>query len=597
MKKTGHPRPQLVRDAWVNLNGQWKFAFDDANVGLKEEWFKDHNYDLNIEVPFVFETELSGINKQEIHEVVWYEKEFDLPKEWNDNVIIHFGAVDYYTKIYVNGKLVGDHTGGHVSFSLDITNFLNKDGSQKVTVYVYDPARNEKIPRGKQAWTDEPHAIWYTRTTGIWQTVWLEHVKSTHIEKVFMDANIELGTLNLKVETTDHINKELKVKVYDEGNLIISDSYLVDKSTKRTLQIWNDKIFDTYLHHAGKSWTPENPFLYDITLELWVDGVMVDEVKSYFGMRKIHQENGMIFLNNRPYYLKLVLDQGYYPKSLLTAPSDEDLIKDIEISKAMGFNGARKHQKIEEERYLYYADKMGFLVWGEMPSSATYDVTYHKQIINEWANVIERDYNHPSIIAWVPLNESWGVPQIQYDLSQQQYAMSLYNLTKSMDQTRLVVSNDGWEQVDTDICAIHNYNHGGILDVSRHIAYEKSLSNKEEILNSYPAGRMIYADGYNHRGEPIMLTEFGGISYIADQSKGWGYTNVTTEEDFLKEYDRILTAINNSDIISGFCYTQLTDVEQEVNGLVGYNREVKVPLEAIKKINDKVGYEIAKKLG
>jgi len=328
-----------------------------------------------------------------------------------------------------------------------------------------------------------------------------------------------------------------------------------------------------------------------MTLELYEDDILIDKVNSYFGMRKVHTEDGKVYLNNRPYYLKLVLDQGYYKDSLLTSPNDEALIKDIELAKKMGYNGARLHQKIEEERYLYYADKLGFLVWGEMPSTATYDESYHKDIINEWVNVIERDYNHPSLMAWVPLNESWGVSQINHDKGQQNYALSLYYLTKSLDPTRLVISNDGWELVTTDIFAFHNYSHGQIDELDKQKAYENNLLNLENILKSKPAGRNMYANGFKYEGEPVLLTEFGGISFNKDNNNGWGYTNVNTQENFIKEYERLLNAINKSEVIAGFCYTQLTDVEQEVNGLLNYDRSLKVDLNIIKNINDKVNFK------
>lgn len=295
----------------------------------------------------------------------------------------------------------------------------------------------------------------------------------------------------------------------------------------------------------------------------------------------------MVYLNNRPYYQKLVLDQGYWPNALITAPSDEDFKRDIELAKAMGFNGCRKHQKVEDKRFLYWADKLGYLVWGEMANSAEYSEEYVRRINKEWVDIVNRDYNHPSIVAWVPLNESWGIKDVGRDKKQQSHSASMYYLTHSLDSTRLVISNDGWELTKTDICAVHNYNHGHHSEVDKYEYFKKSLSTKEEVLKSQPAGRTIYSNGYKNEGEPIILTEFGGIAYDKSNPNGWGYTVASSEEEFIDDYKRIIDAVYASDIIYGMCYTQLTDVEQEVNGLLTYDRKEKVNLEKIKEINDK----------
>ncbi len=594
MYKTEYPKPQFRRETWLNLNGKWAFDFDDQNVGIKEKWFLNHSYTKQIEVPFAFQTALSGIHDLTLHDYVWYQRTFKVPNTWNDRVRIHFGAVDYESWVYINGQLIGHHIGGNDSFSYDITDYLNHQ-EEIISVRVFDPSYEERIPRGKQTWTEKSHAIWYTRTTGIWQTVWLEPHSTHALKQVKITSDIEQGSVTFKAVSYTNVDKKLRIRIYDEKQLITDDCYLMTDESSRSIQVWHTKIFETNLHHAGKTWTPEHPFLYDVVIDVLVDEKVVDSIQTYFGMRKIHTENGMVYLNNRPYYLKLVLDQGYYKPGLLTAPSDADLEKDIILSKQLGFNGCRKHQKIEEERFLYHADKLGFLVWEELPSTAVFDVEYHKAIIDEWVNVIHRDYNHPSIIAWVPLNESWGVPNIQRDKSQQNYALTLYHLTKSIDPTRLVIANDGWEQTTGDICAIHNYAHGAMADTAGHKRFSDALSTKEDILNHYPAHRNVYADGFKHEGQPIVLTEFGGISFAVEEKEGWGYSNVNNGKDFLKEYQRILQAIDESTVLAGFCYTQLTDVEQEINGLLTYSREAKVPLEEIKLIHDRVSFHLAKK--
>lgn len=580
-----YPRPQLKRGQWLNLNGKWDFKFDDSNIGMKEKWYKNKKFDNTINVPFAYQSELSNVKDKEEHNTLWYKREFNIPKEWNEKVYLNFGASDYETIVFINGQRVGSHVGGNTSFRFEISNYLTYD-VEEVVVYVNDDAFEERITRGKQAWTEEPNSIWYTRTVGLWQTVWLEPVSNHFIDKLKIDTNIDEGTVKFDVETNTKNTKELLVEIFDENELVVKDTYSFKNLLVRDIKIWNNQIFKTNLHNHGKTWSPENPHLYDVKLSLLVDGEIQDEVNTYFGMRKLHTENGMFYLNNRPYYLKLVLDQGYFKEGLLTAPTDKDLRKDIELSKEMGFNGCRKHQMVPEERFYYHADKLGYLVWAEIPSTVSYDEYYNERAVKELSEIIKRDYNHPSIMAWVVLNESWGVPQINFNSMQQNYALSLYHFAKSMDKSRLVISNDGWEQVTTDVSAIHNYNHGGVNEVNIHKEYEEVLKTKESILNSYPAHRNIYANGFKHKGEPIMLTEFGGISFAVEEKDGWGYSSVNDKEAFVKEYERIIRAIKNSEVIYGYCYTQLTDVEQEINGLLTYSRNKKVDLKEIKRIND-----------
>lgn len=587
MTKNNYPRPQLMRDNWLNLNGEWNFAFDDDSLGLTDRWFKNPNFTQKIQVPFAFQSKMSGIMDHSAHDIVWYHKEVIIPQEFNEQILLHFGAVDYETMLYANGEFVGKHTGGSVSFTFDITPYI-KSNKVDLVIRVYDPTFDETLPRGKQAWTKDHHGIWYPRTTGIWQTVWIESVSNHALNHLKMVPNIDQGTLDLTASFRSITDKVLEVMVYEDDVMILHDTYRVKDTLKRTLTIWNHEIFKTNLHHHGKTWSPDNPFLYTITFKLLHENRCVDEVKSYFGMRKIHTENGRVYLNNRPYYLKLVLDQGYYKNSLLTAVDDEAMQNDIRLAKQMGFNGCRKHQKIEEERFLFHCDKMGYLVWEELPSTAIYDDSMHATIIDEWTRIIQRDQNHPSIMAWVTLNESWGVPNIGRNQQQQNYAMALYLLTKSIDPTRLVIANDGWEQVNTDICAIHNYSHGKKSETSKHAVFEKSIQTKEALLTNTPAGREIYANGYNYQGEPICLTEFGGISYQTEEVNGWGYSSVDSEEAFHSELKRVFKAVSDSKALAGFCYTQLADVEQETNGLLTYSRQPKIDPQRVKEILDHI---------
>lgn len=595
MLRTEYPRPQLQRKEWKSLNGEWNFAFDDQNIGMKEQWY--HNaaaLTKKINVPFAYQTELSGINDSSFHDVVWYQREFEVPGDWNEKrIMLHFGAVDYYAKVFVNGQLVGENEGGHTPFSFDITHTV-KDGRASVVVRAEDPSRDETIPRGKQFWKEEIESIWYTNTTGIWQPVWIEPVSDSAIEKLRMTPDLDQGDIEIELDVSPQaVNKTIEIKIEYKGKLISHDSFLlIETYLKRRMNVFGKHIFHTGFHHEGMTWSPEAPNLFNITFEIKEDQTIADSVVSYFGMRKIHTEDGMVYLNNKPYYQQLVLDQGYWREGLLTAPHDEDFKKDIELAKEMGFNGCRKHQKVEDPRFLYWADTLGYLVWGECAASAFYSERAASRLTEEWTKIIDRDYNHPSIVAWVPLNESWGVQTIRSDRKQQHHSQAMYHHIHSMDGTRPVISNDGWEQTVTDICAIHNYNHGTDEEKNKSTAFKETLETKETLLSSQPAKRKIYANGFAHQGEPIILTEFGGVGFEVGGDNGWGYTSVKNEEEFVADYRRIMNAVYSSKALHGYCYTQLTDVEQEINGILSYDREPKCDLKLIREINTQWHNEI-----
>ncbi|MGL5695280.1 MAG: glycoside hydrolase family 2 protein [Peptostreptococcaceae bacterium] len=585
-----YPRPQFERKEWLNLNGIWQFDFDDENRGLLNNWISNEKeLKRRIQVPFAFQTELSGINETGFHDIVWYKKEIEIPKDWNNKkIILNFGAVDYRCSLYINEKYIGNHEGGHTSFSFEITEALNWD-KEIITLRVEDPSTDETIPRGKQFWEEGSKSIWYTRTTGIWQTVWIEPVDECKIDNVKFTTDIENAEVNMDFNLSDEcIGKNLNITIMFKDKLVAKDSiFILERSFSRSINLYKNKIFNGNFHgNPGWLWTPEHPNLFDVKFSISDEDKVYDEVESYFGMRKVHTENKMIYLNNRPYYQKLVLDQGYWPEGLLTAPNDEDFKVDILLAKDMGFNGCRKHQKVEDPRFLYWADKLGFIVWGECAANISYDNKAAERLTKEWFEIIERDYNHPSIITWVPINESWGVEHIRSNKQQQSHSMAMYYLIHSLDSTRLVISNDGWEMTHSDICAIHNSNHGANNEVEKYEMYKHQLSSEEELLNSKAANRNVYANGYYYRNEPILLTEFGGIAYKINNDSGWGYTSVNNENDFINDYERILKAIYSSKSLHGYCYTQLTDVEQEINGLLTYDRKPKCDLSKIKKIND-----------
>lgn len=592
MSRAEYPRPQFVRSEWINLNGKWQFEFDDKNEGWKEKYANQEKLTREINVPFVYQSELSGINDRTIHEYIWYKKEIELDHPHDKETLLHFGAVDYYCKVYVNGQFVGEHEGGHTSFHFNISDKLVK-GKQTIAVFVHDPFDDETIPRGKQFWEKESRGIWYTNSTGIWQTVWIEQLDKEHIESVKFTSDFDHGMVSIDLLISDFTNlieenRFLNYTISYKDIMIAEDQIKLNShNVKRAIDIMQNKIFRSNFHDAGFAWTPENPNLFDVKLELVNDaGHVLDTIKSYFGYRKVHSENGMVFLNNKPYYQKLVLDQGYWPEGLLTAPSASDFKRDIELAKEIGFNGCRKHQKTEDPLFLYYADTLGFLVWGECASAPVYTEKAATRLMKEWVEIVERDYNHPSIVTWVPLNESWGVPNIHADKKQQQFSKTMYHMLHAIDGTRLVISNDGWEATTTDICAIHNYNHGNHDEKDKYRYFKEALSSVENLL-SYAHGKwQVYANGYSHQGEPIMLTEFGGIGFKVDDQKGWGYTSVETVEEYIRDYRRIMEAVYQSKGLWGYCYTQLTDVEQEINGILTYNRKPKCDLSILREINN-----------
>ncbi|MBC8098265.1 MAG: glycoside hydrolase family 2 [Armatimonadetes bacterium] len=566
-----YPRPQFERPEWLNLNGEWGFEFDDDDIGLKAGWHRHAAFNRRIIVPFAYQTRLSGIHEIDFHDVVWYTREFTLPAGWaQQRVLLHFGAVDYRAWVWVNGVGVTQHEGGNVPFHADITHAL-QPGANHIIVRVEDSSTDLEQPRGKQYWERDSASIFYTRTTGIWQTVWLEPVHDRYIEYVNITPDIDKGQVQLEVVLNAFAPAlQIEAQVMLQGRNIVTQSYTaVARRGLTRLMLGTTE--------ALQLWSPETPVLYDLTIRLLQGNDLLDEVSSYFGMRKISVENGQVLLNNQPYYMRLVLDQGYHPDGLLTFPSDEAIQQDVVLTKALGFNGARKHQKVEEPRYLYWADHLGLLVWGEMAAAYQYSEAAVARITHEWQAAVKRDFNHPSIVAWVPINESWGVPNLHDDPRQVDHLMTLYYLIRSLDPTRLVISNDGWEHAKTDLLTIHDYE--GDEEVLR-----TRYATITDILQARPAKRALYAADFEHTGEPILVTEFGGIAYQKDAQQGWGYTTATDHDEFIRRYQAVIAALIASPLVQGFCYTQLTDVEQEINGLLTYDRQPKVNLAIIKAI-------------
>jgi beta-galactosidase/beta-glucuronidase len=581
----GYPRPQLQRAQWTSLNGRWRFRFDDEACLNCPADVAD--WPLEITVPYPPESKASGIGDRGFHHACWYEREFDC-KPGRDRVILRFGAIDYSARVWVNGQLAVTHEGGHTPFWADITEMLRPDGVQTVTVRAEDDPFDLTKPRGKQDWQLEPHSIWYPRTTGIWQTVWFERVPTTYIDKIRWTPRLEGFALGFEAriegDAGDEASLELELRAGDR--LLARDRYRVVDGEVDRYVVLSDPGIDDFRNEL--LWSPERPTLIDARLRLWLKGEMVDEVQSYTALRSATVLRDRFMLNGRPYVLRMVLDQGYWPDTLLAAPDDEALKRDVELAKEMGFNGVRKHQKIEDPRYLYWADKLGLLVWEEMPSAYRFTRTAIKRTIREWTEAIDRDYSHPCIIVWVPFNESWGVPELPSVQAHRHAVEALYHLTKTLDQSRAVIGNDGWESSATDIIGIHDYDSN--LDHIRQ-RYGPEVETEQLFDRRRPGGRVLTLDGYPHQGQPIMLTEFGGITYQTHLEEGvkkvWGYTEISDPETFARHYEALLETIVNTALFSGFCYTQFADTFQEANGLLHADRSPKIPLERIRKVTSR----------
>lgn len=562
-----YPRPQFARAEWRSLNGRWAFAFAPDRDPEAVEWTRE------ILVPFAPEAPRSGIGDPGFHPVVWYRRSFSVPESWRgQRVLLHFGAVDYRAEVWVNGQRVAAHEGGHTPFFADITEALVQS-EQTVTVRAEDDPHDLRKPRGKQDWLEAPHAIWYPRTTGIWQSVWLEPVPETHLKSVRYIPDLTSFSIKLEVEVAgprpDGLALDLSLRRGDEA--LAHDTVTVTGPTlARTLHLPDPGIDDA---RNAYLWSPERPTLFEVTLRLRTEETVLDQIESYTALRTVAAREGRFFLNGRPYVLRLALDQGYWEDGLLTAPDDDALRRDVELAKAMGFSGVRKHQKLEDPRYLYWADKLGLLVWEELPSAYAFGETTVARLAREWLEALARDVNHPCIVAWVPLNESWGVPDLPEAASQRALLRALYHLTKAFDSTRPVIGNDGWEQLETDLLTLHDYSRDPERLQSRYASRESVV----QMLSTFrPGGRRLALDGLTVTDQPAILSEFGGVRY-SESAGGWGYDEATSPEELLKKYRALVAAASQAGL-AGFCYTQFADTFQERNGLLYMDRRPKLPL-------------------
>ncbi|MBS6735390.1 MAG: beta galactosidase jelly roll domain-containing protein [Clostridiales bacterium] len=587
-----YPRPQFVRDNWENLNGTWDFGFDDSNCGEKEKWYENFKGDKKIQVPFTYETELSGIQDESRHDNIWYRRtvQVDGSRLDKDNYIIHFEGSDFVTKLWVNGQFAGSHRGGYARFTFDITDLVH-DGENELVVKVEDSFDMQQ-PRGKQRWIDKNFGCWYVQTTGIWKTVWTEYVPKVSLDSVKMTPNLEDYSLELEYNVNAPecmMNGDLMVEaVVSFKDMVINRTYTAMMAGHMETKIDMTVKKADCLEWTVQTWSPEEPNLYDIEFRLVNKGEVLDEVGSYFAMREIRIDGPNILLNGRPLYQRLILDQGYWGPSHLTPPSEEALIEDIDKIHALGYNGLRKHQKTEDERFLYWCDVKGMLVWSEVPAAYQYSDYAVEEFTREWMEIVRQNYNHPCIITWTPFNESWGISKVETKRMEQHFTEAIYHLTKSFDKHRPVIVNDGWEHTVSDIITLHDYEEVGEILKQRYTEFKDEIMTTEVYHSNH---KSAFANGYAYKGQPVIISEYGGIAFNNDDS-GWGYGNkVNTKEDFIRRFDNITTAVKELPYVCGFCYTQVSDVQQEINGLMDIDRNFKVEPEVIKEINErKVGY-------
>ncbi len=556
-----HPQPQFEREAWENLNGIWEFEIDKSISGKDRGLQKADHLSSEITVPFCPESKLSGVGETDFLNCVWYKRKININKN-DKRIILHIGACDYFTTVYVNGVEAGRHYGGYTSFEFDITE-LSNNGENTITVCAEDDTRSSKQTAGKQSVLNYSYGCFYTRTTGIWQTVWLEYIPETHIKSFKVYPDYKNGKVIL--HTLVNGNAELSAKVYYEGREVASaKSDNCGENADLTLELSEIHLWEV---GAGR--------LYDLVLTYGED-----TVKSYFGLRNVSIEGYKFLLNGKSVFQRTVLDQGFYPDGVYTAPTEEDMVNDIKISIAAGFNGARLHQKIFEPRFLYHCDRLGYMVWGEHGSWGIdhTDISNLSSFLREWQEALERDFNHPSIIGWCPFNETWdlyGRPQDNRIIE------TVYRTTKLLDTTRPCIDTSGNYHTVTDIFDFHDYEQ----NVEKFSKMTDDFMNdgilRDQIERSALSYRQIY------RGEASFASEYGGIKWDMEKdSDSWGYGDApTTEEEFIDRYRGLTEALLRNTKIIGFCYTQLYDVEQEKNGLYTYHREPKFDMDIIKAIN------------
>ena len=575
-----HPCPTLMREDWETLDGPWGFAHDDEDRGRAERWYASGGadaFDRTITVPFVPESEASGIHDTGYHPVVWYRRTLTITPREGHRTLLHLGAVDHEAHVWVDGHLAGHHVGGQTAFTCDLTDLLDDGDEHVLVVRAHDDPHDPELPRGKQDWREEPHGIWYHRSTGIWRSVWLETVPEQHITGVHHEFDMARARVELSVRLARRPAPGTTVRAvlsrageHGTEQLGAVEIAAHDPRVQGVLDVpavRNTQDRDRLL------WSPEHPSLVDLVLEVRVDGQVVDEAASYLGLRTTGIDRGHFLLNGEPCFVRSVLEQGYWPSSHLTAPTLAAYREEVELIKELGFNAARIHQKVEDPRFLFWADRLGLLIWGETANAYAFSPRAAAALTSEWTEIVEQVRPHPSVVTWVPMNESWGVRDLADHAPQKDLTIALTALTRSLDPSRPVVSNDGYELTGGDIIALHDYT----TDAGRLAAhYADEEATAATIAGRGPQRRRPIDDAAQHVNPdaPVMITEFGGIAYAAEGT--WGYATVSDPEEFREKVGSLFAALNTSPTLAGHCYTQLTDTLQEANGLATADRVPKL---------------------
>lgn len=559
-----YPRPQARRDSFINLNGKWDFFMDYENAGEVSNFDKGFNSDKKINVPFAYQTTTSGIGIEKRCDHVWYQKKFPYSKKKDTRVILHLEGADYHTTIFLNGNKIGEDSGAYHREDFELTNCL-LNGENLLIIKCDDDYSKEK-PRGKQRWEDKNFGCWYVDTTGIYKTIWLEEVPSSFIKDFVIETNQDKKEAYIHFDIDGENLEKEAILSFDGKEVARSNSTSSDLILRLTNEV--------------ELWNVLDPKIYDLELHLLKNGEIVDNVSSYLAFRKLECKNGKTYLNGKRLYQRLILDQGYFIDSKLTAKNGQELLNDIKLMMDIGFNGARKHQKIEDERFYYYADMLGYICWAEMPSMYALTSQSKKTFEREYILALKQLRNHPSIITWVPFNESWGIEDVATNKDTQEFVNHICKITKEIDGTRFCISNDGWEHTKSDLVTIHDYEQDGdILKKKYPTAEEASVVHYEW------RGKHAFADNYSYDGEPMLMTEFGGTAFknnCGGENQNWGYgEGVKDNDDFIKRLSLLVKDVVSIPFFEGFCYTQLSDVEQEVNGLVKEDRTYKLPKEVL----------------
>lgn len=578
--RKGHPDPMKYREDYELLNGEWDFAFDENNEGLSKHYEKNFPKGNKIIVPYPYQSSASGVNLPDKQcDIVWYEREFcvdDLGKSY----IITFQAADYKTVVFINGNYVLTHEGGYDGFCVDATPFA-VSGKNKITLRIEDTMAIDQV-RGKQRWRKESFTCFYTETSGIVKDVYLERLAKKHIGDFTLKGDYDNKTLFVRVDAPIHAT--LAVTLSDnDGKLVKRQEFVVKK---------NEEVFVLPIEHVI-GWSCDDPYLYNVELSLFDGGRETDKILSYCGFITVAQEDGRIRVNGKDTYLKFVLNQGYWPDTI-TTPTEDEIVRDVELTLACGFNGARMHEHVPSPLNFYYMDLYGLYAWQECPSAYGYSYKARKQYFEQFPRLIKEHLSHPCIMAYVLWNESWGINEIRESEEIRRMTADMYALVKPMVGDRLVISNDGWEHTVSDVITFHNYAESyaalhSFLDgnLQKIVAGE----NAECVQNC----KDFFAGDHRYKGQALMLSEFAGIAFRKDDNSGWGYgESVGTEKDFLKKYGEMLDFIYDHKELCGFCMTQLSDVYQEKNGIFSMDRKEKVPVAAIKKLHDRFAFPLQK---